>query len=814
MSTGKVTQFTDFSNTGGSDTGTDDAASIQPFNNGEDVEQTPLRRPSENLRLRTEVVRGLFDDTLYLRDADRALLLAGPGLVSWPGSTTASFSGIPTLSDNVYLMPFLTPGAAQTAPVPPVASTYGSLVLKNAGNNPGVTVASLRRSYAGGDKINITVVAGGAPGTVSAVVSDTPQRTIVLTANTPTLNQVISLLNGLMADSPATQLVNATLAGGALGTDLLLVPQAKQYIAGNYDGEGHALTPAALASFFSGNPGSALAEGDTLCIQYAQMVDANPLSVSGRRQALPENSNTAVPAASFFNSRVNPDKLVNAIPVCKVVNGRLIFISGAQVPAGATNVDLGSGSASDLTYAGGPNWADGTPNPATTVESQLDKIVSDLASETGSGGTDKVGAKAFTYSFGSRSAETLAQRIAGIEGNKPNLGTNNAFTGKQSFAPPDETDANAPLNITPVLVTAYRPVGTFQGASCKMRIYIGGADGFVVTSNAIWIPSTAKWHQENPAYRSTKFQTDYNLQQTTYKSAAAGADWLDNAWDATPDSLDLGTVIRDIHRLRVGADNIGSQAAAAVARVSSPAFGSGYTLMHESVAAGGRGMRLYSHSNGSMYLATNAFFDQPSGNFKKDVPGDAALFAFIAGQAQVVAYYSISGSGDPPGTIMAWTGYPLNAYWDGPAGNSGGPWLALLNGIIDLSPPVEGAHGSPLGSTSIANKVTSKNLVKSWFYGKTNGSGGWTLQKGFNCTTSFATFFGVPYIDFHMPSGLNFDYMVLSALINFQSIWNTIFGLGIFDVNIAYANDFGGTYYTPAASGGLEFALIVVGTQI
>jgi hypothetical protein len=45
-------------------------------------------------------------------------------------------------------------------------------------------------------------------------------------------------------------------------------------------------------------------------------------------------------------------------------------------------------SAAGQTYAGGPNWADGTTNPPTTIEAQLDKIVSDLA---GVSGAPKVG---------------------------------------------------------------------------------------------------------------------------------------------------------------------------------------------------------------------------------------------------------------------------------------------------------------------------------------------------------------------------------------------------------------------------------------
>lgn len=46
--------------------------------------------------------------------------------------------------------------------------------------------------------------------------------------------------------------------------------------------------------------------------------------------------------------------------------------------------------ASTISYAGGGNWSDGTTNPATTVEAQLDKIITDLATSP-SGGL-KVGA--------------------------------------------------------------------------------------------------------------------------------------------------------------------------------------------------------------------------------------------------------------------------------------------------------------------------------------------------------------------------------------------------------------------------------------
>jgi hypothetical protein len=55
-----------------------------------------------------------------------------------------------------------------------------------------------------------------------------------------------------------------------------------------------------------------------------------------------------------------------------------------------------------LEYGGGGTWADGSTNPATSVEAQLDKNISDLASTSASGGLAKVGCGARTTWLGGR----------------------------------------------------------------------------------------------------------------------------------------------------------------------------------------------------------------------------------------------------------------------------------------------------------------------------------------------------------------------------------------------------------------------------
>jgi len=429
MSSGIVTPFVDFGGNA-NDSNENNAASIQPVADGEGVNATVLTRPTENMRKRSEVIRGRMTDSLFLENADRVLLITGPGKVTWPGSTTVAASGIPVISDVLWILPMLTPGFAQTSPVPPVASAYGVLHLKRASDNmDSILVTSQRRSYAAGDQINVTVTAGSVYScTLDTEDTGALRRTIKIVATgATTLGTVIASLNGLTPPAPDnTQLVTAALEGGALSGDLILTTQARQFVSGNYDGEGHTITPANLASFFSGAPTEVLAEGDTLCVAYADLFDTG--SNGGRRQSIPENSNTTIPAASFFNSRVHPERLYNALPVCKVVNGNLVFGTGVEIPAGATAAPLFGTVASNIAYAGGGTWADGTTNPATTVEAQLDKIVSDLAGAAGSAkiqgvvvGTDLA-------------AGTVKAQIDNLAVNWWKLGRNNTDNGTNTFS--------------------------------------------------------------------------------------------------------------------------------------------------------------------------------------------------------------------------------------------------------------------------------------------------------------------------------------------------------------------------------------------
>lgn len=73
----------------------------------------------------------------------------------------------------------------------------------------------------------------------------------------------------------------------------------------------------------------------------------------------------------------------------------------------------GAHAASAISYAGGGNWADATTNPATTVEAQLDKVITDLAATSGA---PKVGAAATTGTPNSLAAGSAKSQIDALLG--------------------------------------------------------------------------------------------------------------------------------------------------------------------------------------------------------------------------------------------------------------------------------------------------------------------------------------------------------------------------------------------------------------
>ncbi len=83
--------------------------------------------------------------------------------------------------------------------------------------------------------------------------------------------------------------------------------------------------------------------------------------------------------------------------------------------------------AGSIEYGGGGTWADGTTNPAVSVEGQLDKVISDLAST--SGGSAKVGSAAIVGTSNTIAAAGLHTQLAALK-----LASNIEYSGGGTWA--------------------------------------------------------------------------------------------------------------------------------------------------------------------------------------------------------------------------------------------------------------------------------------------------------------------------------------------------------------------------------------------
>ncbi len=80
---------------------------------------------------------------------------------------------------------------------------------------------------------------------------------------------------------------------------------------------------------------------------------------------------------------------------------------------GHVSAASGAHAASAISYAGGGNWADATTNPATTVEAQLDKVITDLAATSGA---PKVGTAATAGTPNSLTAGSVKSQLDALLG--------------------------------------------------------------------------------------------------------------------------------------------------------------------------------------------------------------------------------------------------------------------------------------------------------------------------------------------------------------------------------------------------------------
>lgn len=321
----------------GGDTGQDNVDAIQPVEDGEGATQTVFRRPSENLRGRTEVLRDALKDLLYYRDASHIVIEGGTGhSVGWAGSTTAASTGIITQTGDLILRPLLTPAA----------STKGSLSLGTTAVNGVIyTVAAAAYATQGLNAVTVEHRDAGAGATHQCTITDGPVKRILVEFDAADVTHTSTATKVLVDAAVAADIDLATLIvvtdDGAAGS--AIAASTETYIEGTADQEAHRLVSGALTTFTTANP---LAEGDAVGIWYRYVIEPGGASgdasdpkggvFGGRQESNPDRGTHTIPQASLFVTSSDPEKIPGAVPICKVVNNELVFVDGSRFVAGMT----------------------------------------------------------------------------------------------------------------------------------------------------------------------------------------------------------------------------------------------------------------------------------------------------------------------------------------------------------------------------------------------------------------------------------------------------------------------------------------------
>lgn len=375
------------------DTGEPEADAIVPITNGEPAHQTNLRRPTENNRARTDILREVVREHTVLADMDRTLLMVGGGVITF-GGAKPSLTGQFSIGSNINIIPSATPGDDSVG-YPYTASTKATLSVLSgpdgvlftskykqweapSGGDPNIATEANKISVEIQDTGSLTVDVNGATGEENNIL-------IGIDDGTTTIQQVVDAVN---ADTTANKLVVASVVGTAgnacptfseaeWGTDY-----SARFLRGGAAGMYHTITNANLAAFFSAHADNPLRKGDTLAIWYDKLVDLSTTPADdGRFQSTYENTATVIPSTAFFNTRREPEKIPNCIPICRCVDDTTILFScGAYIqygtPASLFFDSVQYKNAENGVLSTPLNWdriGDGTDhNPPTTIRHALD----------------------------------------------------------------------------------------------------------------------------------------------------------------------------------------------------------------------------------------------------------------------------------------------------------------------------------------------------------------------------------------------------------------------------------------------------------
>lgn len=458
------------------DDGTDTAAAVQPIENGEPVEEAYLNRAPENLRGRTEDIRGLLDDLQATNRSDRAFAVfaksdakvvlddTGTGEYRF----TVNDAGTPGTSNrDLLITPMLSPSKVSATTAVPARfyydedSTNGlALSLDNVSGHPRKVAEGSHNIYL---QLLKDATVTGAP--VVEIKADNPAAPNPLngpvyvivhikSGDTTTLTEIDAAIDA----SPAGALVTASVVG--TGTTVVTLSTANSWgpfrayetdegdsAAGTpygaragVDDEGYLIQASAFNALFATR---VMKDGDTLFLNFLDaktrtghttgtiFTDASSLEIVSSDERLgtdTRNLGDADGPIPLFKVTVAPGSGGVATLVCLNQRSYVLDVPGYVMTSSAavddTRVDLAKQTGTpNGDYMVGAEAKSGSPNSLAqgTANSQMaelladgNDLIADLASQTGTVGASLVGNDALVGIVYNQPAGPLSTQLGNI----------------------------------------------------------------------------------------------------------------------------------------------------------------------------------------------------------------------------------------------------------------------------------------------------------------------------------------------------------------------------------------------------------------
>ena len=485
------------------DDGSNTDGAVEPILNSEPIEEAYLNRTVQNLRNRSEVVRGDYDSLEAIERSDRALVIMSPadtkiGVYDDSGyKFSCSNTGIvDTWNRSLIIVPLISP-AILAAAVPIIAKFY----YDDASSGEFEVEADSSRKVAdGAHNILIrwfkgTQSLGNTPlitieGTATPLSPDPTEGPVIITVELSKDDdtQISGIVAEINLHAGASSIVTAAVVSGGTNTvttDMLpkRLYQGDNGSVGGVDDEAIVIPSATLSSFFLGSA-KRIADGDTLVVNFLtaklrRMSDADTDVVVGNLQLVSEDSrNTA-------------DNL-GIVPICKRFGSTLYFSNGKAIAVDTIDYIVNSKQQTDDIRT---ELADQTGTPygdymvgaeaktvdvltisAGTVNAQL-KDIAKLGEQDGTSGDTLVGAEVKTHTTRSLAKGSVNSQLDAMIGFYDNHITNATGADKHSI--------KNILEFEPLVVDASGNADytTIQGA---LDVIAAGTGGIILVNSGVY----------------------------------------------------------------------------------------------------------------------------------------------------------------------------------------------------------------------------------------------------------------------------------------------------------------------------------------